>query len=79
MSKGDDAPVERERRVRLNLEFTVRVRARLERLAATIATTLTDVIVRALDVYEAILTTQAKGGEVVVTYPDGTERRVRFL
>lgn len=70
---------QREPRVRLNLEFTVRVRARLERLAATLTTTLTEVIVRALDAYEAILVTQAKGGEVVITYPDGTERRVRFL
>jgi hypothetical protein len=64
---------------RLSLELAQRSRDRLERLSEKLALTFTEIILRALDLYEAILTTQREGGVVVVKRRDGTEHRLLIL
>ena len=74
-------PASKEAKVRLNLDLPERVRERLERLQdMSEADSLTDVIKRALSVYDALLTTiQEEGGKVVLRKPDGTEEVLRFV
>ena len=70
-------PPSTERRVRLNLEVTERVRERLHKIKALIeADSITEVIRRALFVYEFVLKTR---GRLVIRSKDGTERDVILL
>lgn len=67
-------------KVRLNLEVTPEVRARLERLKdQTDAESLTEVFRRALTIYEFIAAHYRDGGTVVLVSEDGSEERLRFL
>jgi len=64
-------PSSTESRVRLNLEVTVLVRERLDRLKElTEADSSTEVIKRALIVYERLLTCE---GRLIIRMPDGRE------
>lgn len=64
-------------RTRLSLELPERVRERLEQLRElSSADTLSEVIRRSLAVYDALLTTTANGGSVVLRKADGTEERL---
>jgi hypothetical protein len=66
-------------KVRLNLEVTPEVRARLEKLRdRTEAETLTEVFRRALGVYEMLAEHYAKDGSVILLAPDGTRERLRI-
>ncbi|KYF80443.1 hypothetical protein BE20_24815 [Sorangium cellulosum] len=68
----------KEAKVRLNLELPERVRERLERVRElSEADSLTEVIRRALSVYDALLTTtHDEGGKVVLRSADGNEREL---
>lgn len=74
-------PASNEARVRLNLEVPERVRTRLERVREmSEADSLTEVIRRALMVYDALLTTvHEEGGKVLIRMPDGDEREVLLV
>jgi hypothetical protein len=67
-----------EPKVRLNLELTDRVRARLEYLRAeTQADTLVEVVRRALAIYDTLLSvTRDRGDAVILRSKDGTEREL---
>ena len=70
-------PPNTEPRTRLNLEIPVRLRERMERLRQTLeADSLTEVIRRALVVYEALLTTREGHGKVFIRAADGTEQEI---
>lgn len=70
----------KEQRVRLNLTITPRVRDRLERLqASTEAESLTEVIRRALEVYEDLNGVRQDGGRVIVEDNNGHPRELRLL
>lgn len=68
----------KEAKVRLNLELPERVRERLERVRElSESDSLTEVIRRALSVYDALLTTtHEEGGKVVLRGADGSEREL---
>lgn len=71
-------PARNEAKVRLNLELPERVRERLERVRVmSEADSLTEVIRRALSVYDALLTSALEeGSKVVLRNADGTEREL---
>lgn len=71
-------PASKEAKVRLNLEIPERVRERLVRVQElSEADSLTEVIRRALSVYDALLTTvRETGAKVVLRDPDGTEQEL---
>ncbi len=64
-------PAHTEPRQRLNLDMAQRSRARLERLRLTSdADTMTEVIRRALILYEELLTTRDAGGQILLRVGD---------
>ncbi len=68
----DRRPVKKPR---VNVEMRPDVRARLDRLVENSgADSVSEVVRDALAYYEAILTHQIRGGEVVFRYADGKER-----
>ena len=71
-------PPSGEARTRLSLELPTRVRDRLERLREiSEADSLTEVIRRALTIYDVLLaTTREEGGKVILRRQDGSEREV---
>ena len=71
-------PASKEAKVRLNLELPERVRERLERVREmSEADSLTEVIRRALTVYDALLTTtREEGAKVMLRNADGTEKEL---
>ncbi len=74
-------PANKESRVRLNLDLPERVRERLERVRVlSESDSLTEVIRRALAVYDTLLTsTHEEGCKVIIRSGDGkTEREVFF-
>lgn len=73
-------PASTEPKVRLNLELPERVRERLERVREmSEADSLTEVIRRALTVYDTLLTTTVEdGGKILIQTPDG-ETKELFL
>lgn len=73
-------PASAEARSRLSLELPERVRERLERVrVATEADSLTEVIRRALIVYDTLLTATAKeGGKLILRTADNEEREIQF-
>ena len=73
-------PPRTREKTRLNLELTRTVRDRLERLqASTEAESLTEVIRRALEVYEDLNGVRMDGGRVIVEDNDGHPRELRLL
>ncbi len=74
-------PASKEAKVRLNLDLPERVRERLERLQElSEADSLTEVIKRALSVYDALLTaTLEEGGKLVLRKEDGSEEVLRLI
>ncbi len=74
-------PASKDAKSRLNLEIPERVRERLERdQNLSGATSITEVIIRALSVYNALLTTvHETGAKVIVRKPDGTEQELLLL
>lgn len=69
-----------DERTRLHLEVPAAVRARVERLRdATGADGITDVIRRALAVYDAVVTAQAAGAKVLLREADGSEREMMIV
>ena len=70
-------PASTEAKVRLNLELPERVRERLERVRVmSEADSLTEVIRRALSVYDTLLTTTIEEGGKVILQVDGKEREL---
>lgn len=66
--------------VRLNLRIGKNVRARIEMLKdATGAESLTEVLRRALALYDALLQERAKGYALILRDDDGSEREVSFM
>lgn len=66
-----------EAKTRLNLELTAVARERLERLVdLSDADTMTEVVRRALAVYEVVLDNQKAEGETLLRFKDGTEQRL---
>lgn len=74
-------PASNDAKVRLNLEIPKRVRDRLERVQGmSEADSLTEVIRRALIVYDALLTTvHEDGGKIIIRYPDGKENELMLV
>lgn len=73
-------PASREVKTRLSLELPERVRERLERVRElSEADSLTEVIRRALIVYDTILTMSAEeGAKVILRTADNQEREILF-
>ncbi len=70
-------PAGKRDKTRLNLEVTRPVRERLERLRdLSDADSMTEVIRRAVAVYEVLLDHREKGFETVIRNQDGAERLV---
>lgn len=73
-------PANAEPTVRLNLEIAKRVRDRLERLKHTSgADSLTEVIRRALTVYDVLLQVGEEGSKLVVHHRDGSKETLRIV
>lgn len=69
-----------EKKIRLNLDLTERVRERLERLReATEAESMTEVIRRALSIYDALIEIRQEGGKIVVVDKHDKQEQLRFL
>lgn len=68
------------KKTRLNLQVSEDVKALLEDLTKKSgASSLTEVIRRALAYYDVLVEHNNEGGQVVFRHKDGTEERVRFL
>ena len=66
-------PPSTEPRVRLNLEISVQVRERIDRIKVlTEADSTTEVVRRSLSVYETLLNLET--GRLILRLPDGTEK-----
>lgn len=67
----------RENKIRLNLELTPIARDRLERLIElSDADSMTEVVRKALAVYEVVLDHQKTEGETLLRFKDGSEQRL---
>ena len=67
-------------RSRLNLKIHPTVRARLEELRDdTLADSITEVIRRAVAIYDLLLTNDKEGGSVVIRNKDGSEKEVLLI
>ena len=65
---------------RVTANFTPRAMAALERVAAETGDSKTDVLNRAVMVYQTFLELTEQGnGSLQVLYPDGSRERLRFL
>ncbi len=70
----------KDHRVRLNLTVTPKVRERLERLQReSDAETLTEVVRRALAVYDDLLSVRRTGGRIIIESSDGTLEGLRVF
>jgi hypothetical protein len=73
-------PASTQTKTRLNLEVSSSVRDRLERLREdTEADSLTEVIRRALAIYELLWTQNSRGSQTILRLPDGSEREVLLV
>jgi hypothetical protein len=67
-------------RIRLNLAITPTVHDRLQRLREiSESETITEVVRRAMAVYDLVLTHVSAGGDVILRHPDGREETVRII
>lgn len=70
-------PASNETKTRLSLELPERVRERLERVRVmSEADSLTEVIRRALSIYDTLLTTVIEDGGKIILQVDGKEREL---
>jgi hypothetical protein len=71
-------PANPDAKARLNLELPERVRARLEHLRTiSEADSITEVVRRALAVYDVVLTAvRERGDKIVLRSADGTEKEI---
>lgn len=70
-------PPSKEPKIRVNLELPERTRERIDRLQhLSEAETMTEVIRKAVAVYDALFTTIRSGGKVVLRSADGVEREL---
>ncbi len=70
----------KDHRVRLNLTVTPRVRERLEKIQSeSEAETLTEVVRRALAVYEDLLSVRRAGGRIIIESADGVVESLRVF
>ncbi|MEI7910646.1 MAG: ribbon-helix-helix protein, CopG family [Verrucomicrobiota bacterium] len=77
MAKKTD---EKKDRQRISMDVTEQVRLRLEDLAVrTDATSLAEVVKRALALYDLTLTHCSKGGKIVLQYPEGSQEVLALL
>lgn len=71
--------MEKEKRVRINIEVHNRVKERIDRIIyKTEIETITDVIKDALYLYEQFLDAENEGKEIVIRDKDGKEKVVFF-
>jgi hypothetical protein len=67
-------------RTRLSLDVSPKVREQLDRLEVrTEAGSITEVIRRALALYDLVTEHQSEGGKLVFRHPDGEEESLRVL
>ncbi|HEY3898252.1 MAG TPA: hypothetical protein VGM54_06550 [Chthoniobacter sp.] len=67
-------------RVRLSLDVTPKVREQLDLLEArTEAGSITEVIRRALALYDLVVEHQQEGGKLIFRHADGEEESLRML
>ncbi|MEE8525039.1 MAG: hypothetical protein V3T72_13975 [Thermoanaerobaculia bacterium] len=67
-------------KIRLNLEFTPRVAENLERLVdLSESSSRTEVIRKALKLFDLVLSRQAEGSKVLFQDPDGSKETVHIL
>ena len=67
-------------RVRLSLDISAQVKEKLESLETrTDAGSITEVIRRALAVYDLIIAQQEESGKIIFRYADGVEEVLRVL
>lgn len=67
-------------RARLSLDIPQAVRDQLSRLEKlTDSGSITEVVRRALNLYELIATLQKKGGKVIIQHKDGTQETYRIV
>ncbi len=70
----------RNQRVRLNLEFPPKVANNLERLAdLSESSSRTEVIRKALKLFDLVLSHREEGGKLVLEHQDGSQETVQFL
>jgi hypothetical protein len=73
-------PPETRLKKRLNLDLTPRTKAKLQDLQTrSDAASFTEVIRRALDLYDRVLQYQQGNGEIVLVTPDGSQEKVWIL
>jgi hypothetical protein len=71
---------EQDKKVRLNLELARDVHEQLQKIqAGTGAASLTEVIRRALSLYDVVVEHTTDGGKVVFRFPDGEEETLRLI
>ncbi len=75
-----DRRKEKQERIRLSLTVTPAVRDRLERIQNNCeAESITEVIRRALAVYEDLLSVRRNGGKVLLKLPNGETESLRVI
>ncbi len=75
-----EKPAKKNERIRLNLAITPEVQDRLTRLQELSGSeSTTEVIRRALAVYDLLLTHIEQGGKVILRHEGGEEETVRIL
>jgi hypothetical protein len=73
-------PVSIRGRARVNLDLDSKVKSRIENLRERSgATTLSEVVRRALVLYDVVLENYSKGGMLVFINDDGSEERVHIV
>jgi hypothetical protein len=76
MSDANDAAQERER---VTVTLTAKAAAGLARLLRSTGLSKTDIVNDGISLYDFVDQHVTAGAEVLVRYPDGTERWVTFL
>lgn len=77
---GGSSAVSQAKKARLNLELDSPTKERLDRLQTiTEADSMTQVIRKALRIYEAVFNHNQRGGKVVFRAEDGTEETIVLL
>ncbi len=64
--------------VRMNFRMSQQTKERLVRLQVETGTTMTDVVRRALALYDMALENERAGGETLLVSREGKERRILF-
>ncbi|WP_247539158.1 ribbon-helix-helix protein, CopG family [Ralstonia pseudosolanacearum] len=73
-------PARKQPKVRLNLDMTVEVKEQIEALRdRTHADSMSEVIRRALAVYDFLLTETAEGSDTIIRTRDGSEKHIALI